>query len=627
MLAAALVELALLLGVATLMVVIFASLIALSKTWKTARETRRRRKSIHPTRLTDGYGYDACLVFKIHKETLVPSHEQLKWNLAVITHRLHAGGLQLKLFLSIQADEIYCKIHTPLHRLMTEAARIGHRLPLHPGRLEYMLHQGNLPRWAPVTPPKQHGDTLVDPFAYIYAEFRYDTKTKTIPQSVAPLYDHSVPAYLKSVDRLKLISSILTSQPHDGGCGLDVEQLKADKCILGFMCLHDLDELMVLEEKWLVFLQFPWDLDCDAIRAYYGEQIAMYFLWLAHYTSWSIPPAVLGIFVWAFSSFRDGDLDARVTPCYAMTMALWSTFFLEFWKRKESFNAMRWGTTGYELIEPPRPQFKGTVMPSPIDGHHELYFSKSERCRRIGISSMITLLFIIAVLAIVALIFYSRILMHRNNYFIIHGYSLANLVTNIIYFLSIQTLNVFYSSIVTYLNEYENYRTHTEYEDALITKVFIFHFVNSYAACFYIAFVKPMLPSIDPCMNDDCMGELKFTLAIIFVLQLLLGILLQSIVPLVSKYLNERDNFSGVPDSDLQRVTETERDFMLEAYPGNIFAFSDMVIQFGYATMFISAFPLATVLSFINNYIMLRCFLNLFTDFSLYFAPGLVDGS
>ena len=267
---------------------------------------------------------------------------------------------------------------------------------------------------------------------------------------------------------------------------------------------------------------------------------------------------------------------------------------------------MRWGTSGYELVEPPRPQFQGTVMPSAINGHLELYFSKLERFHRICISSLITCLFIILVVVVVALIFYSRIQMHRYNYFVIHGTSMANLVTNIIYFLSIQTLTVFYSSIATFLNEYENYRTNTEYEDALITKVFMFQFINSYAACFYIAFVKPMLPSIDPCMNNDCMGELKFTLAIIFVLQLLLGILLQSIVPLINKYINERDNFAGVSASALDKVTETERDFMLEAYPGNIFAFSDMVIQFGYTTMFISAFPLATVLSLINNYIMLR---------------------
>ena len=31
--------------------------------------------------------------------------------------------------------------------------------------------------------------------------------------------------------------------------------------------------------------------------------------------------------------------------------------------------------------------------------------------------------------------------------------------------------------------------------------------------------------------------------------------------------------------------------------------YAEMIIQFGYATMFVAAFPLATAMSFINNYI------------------------
>lgn len=62
----------------------------------------------------------------------------------------------------------------------------------------------------------------------------------------------------------------------------------------------------------------------------------------------------------------------------------------------------------------------------------------------------------------------------------------------------------------------------TEYEDALISKTFIFQFVNSFASLFYIAFVKPFIQQIDPCLNS-CMSELNVSLGTIFIMQLLVG--------------------------------------------------------------------------------------------------------
>ena len=59
----------------------------------------------------------------------------------------------------------------------------------------------------------------------------------------------------------------------------------------------------------------------------------------------------------------------------------------------------------------------------------------------------------------------------------------------------------------------ENHRTDTEYEDALISKLFAFQFVNSYGSFFYIAFIKEGVG--DPCQGS-CMFELSFALAIIF---------------------------------------------------------------------------------------------------------------
>jgi hypothetical protein len=55
------------------------------------------------------------------------------------------------------------------------------------------------------------------------------------------------------------------------------------------------------------------------------------------------------------------------------------------------------------------------------------------------------------------------------------------------------------------LNDFENHRTESEYEDNLISKVFIFQLVNSFAALTYVSFIKYFLNI--PCVKNNCIGD------------------------------------------------------------------------------------------------------------------------
>lgn len=88
----------------------------------------------------------------------------------------------------------------------------------------------------------------------------------------------------------------------------------------------------------------------------------------------------------------------------------------------------------------------------------------------------------------------------------------------------------------------ENHRTDTEYENALITKLFLFNFVNSYSSLFYIAFFKPQYGKqilgdenlTDLCTVDgSCVPDLMIQLAIILVGQQILGQMEQVFIPYV----------------------------------------------------------------------------------------------
>ena len=53
----------------------------------------------------------------------------------------------------------------------------------------------------------------------------------------------------------------------------------------------------------------------------------------------------------------------------------------------------------------------------------------------------------------------------------------------------IAIMNFVYGKVAVLLTNWENHRTESQYSGALITKMFVFQFVNSYSSLFYVAFM------------------------------------------------------------------------------------------------------------------------------------------
>ncbi|CAE7662482.1 Ano6, partial [Symbiodinium microadriaticum] len=291
-------------------------------------------------------------------------------------------------------------------------------------------------------------------------------------------------------------------------------------------------------------------------------------------------------------------------PYFATFMAFWATLFLEFWKRKESTHAMMWGTSGFEAEEQDRPQFEGVITPSPITGKPHLYFSRGEKAKRASYSMVVILAFIAAVIAVVGSIFYLKLVLSRIKSLAYAGTHLGGIIAALANAIQIQVMNLIYGGVAIRLTDFENHRTDTAYEDSLIGKTFVFMFVNSFAALFYIAFVKPFI-TVDPCLGP-CMSELQTNLGTIFLSRLALGSTLKVVIPSLMNYLNEQAQMKG---DTIHPLTEAEKDYNLMEYHVMLGPFADYTeasIQYGYATMFVAAYPLAAIMSFVNNYIELR---------------------
>ena len=175
------------------------------------------------------------------------------------------------------------------------------------------------------------------------------------------------------------------------------------------------------------------------------------------------------------------------------------------------------------------------------------------------------------------------------------------------------------------MTNFENHRTDSSYEDALILKTFAFRFVNNYTPMFYIAFVQPFIPSFDPCTSNDCMKELQISLGTIFILKLLFNICLSIVYPIFSTHRHYKSHVKGmrmlfhhqaitnhvlgIPEEDACDMSGVELAHLKQDYDlagGTLEDFATSVILYGYTTMFVSAFPLATCLSLMNSFIEMR---------------------
>ena len=163
--------------------------------------------------------------------------------------------------------------------------------------------------------------------------------------------------FSKSV-RLKLILDILRASKRAKGCNLAISKLIFKGHILALFPLHDRSITKQLKAKCTTFWSMPWDVPTHDIKEYFGEKIALYTVFIGHYSVYLIIPAIIGaifqIVVWS-----TGNFSHPVLPFYSLLITVWSIAMLEYWKRQEATTAMHWGMSEFEQEEPVRPEFKG----------------------------------------------------------------------------------------------------------------------------------------------------------------------------------------------------------------------------------------------------------------------------
>jgi len=622
-----------LLGLSLNLLIRLARLYARQRPTYTKPDPLFRNKDKH-----QNWSWDWIVVFRVQEADEVVSRYQEQYSLRRILERLNQGGLETKLYKSYNYDKIFCKIRCGFDRLKTQASAIDYPLLLKEQQVVDRMTRGyrdetNAAVW--------QGRVISDPRgqcpSYEYFEYIYGKYDKR--DDLKDLYEEypSSNSIFRGVDRLKLIMSIMEADVKDDGCSFKLRDLIAKGAVLAIFPLHDDLELHALQHQWLASFTMPWNQPLEAVKDYYGEKVGLYFMFLGHYAGWLLGAGTFGLFVFGMSQIQE-PWALWGTLAMAVFMSLWTTFFLQDWQSKQATAKMEWGMNGFEELERERTGFEGTTIHSPIDGMPVQYFAPSEKSRRVLSSYFQICLCMLYVTTINAGVFYAHAYISRYPFqdsfafsFFPKYYNLPLILTHLVLATVVTVTNQYFMPFAKYLNGAENHRTDTEYEDNLIAKVFVFQFANSYGSLFYITLVQGPIPEqiafAEPwrtrrfTCKPFCFEDAGALLATIFVIRVVVNNAIEVILPYyrlrqrLAKHTKsaagDDDEYDDPFDEARMRkrqISPAEEQFEKDDYD-SISLFNDyaeLVIQYGYATLFVSAFPLAPMFACANNIIEIR---------------------
>ncbi|XP_065672900.1 anoctamin-3 isoform X2 [Hydra vulgaris] len=421
-----------------------------------------------------------------------------------------------------------------------------------------------------------------------------------------------------------------------------------------------------LYEEWGSFKQIFKYQPIDAIKDYFGVKIAFYFDWLGFYTLFLIPVSLLGILCCLYGGLSlmwfeptkeicsqkknfhfymcplcDKDcnyfyldetclyariahvFDNSATPMLSVFMSLWSVLYLEYWKRRQYTLSYKWHSKNFYEVETLRPEYCEAAVQkrvNPVTKETEPFISTKDYFFKVCGELSVVFLFMCLVIAATM-----GVIVYRGAVFILKAHSNSKLLVacsaSVISLIIINVLRILYKRIAKKLTEWENPRTKSDFEKSFTFKMFWFQFCNAYSSVFYIAFFKNAYfvgwpgdrkyfinrnISLEGCSAQGCFLELSIQLVVLMAGQQLIGNIPEFVLPFLKKKYNSWKHLianKNVPiyenDYQLNRIEKHNELFLYGEY-------EEVVLQYGFVTMFIAAFPLAPLIALVTNLIEIR---------------------
>uniref|UniRef100_A0A673G6Z2 Anoctamin n=1 Tax=Sinocyclocheilus rhinocerous TaxID=307959 RepID=A0A673G6Z2_9TELE len=320
--------------------------------------------------------------------------------------------------------------------------------------------------------------------------------------------------------------------------------------------------------------------------------------WYSHKSLWGQP---LGTNTHTFTSHnitKHHDDDQPSVSSYmvqAVFSMLWSTVFMELWKRRSAALSYRWGTFNLaEQFQEPRPGFHGELGTNPVTGRLEPLFPEWKRRLRIGLVSLpvVGVFLGLVVMGMAGFYFFERLVSNwhkaSGSYFtaaLLYLPSIGHIVyTNV--------LGNIYRNVALQLTEAENHREESSFDYHHTTKVLVFTFFNNFAVLFHIAFFKEDMPL------------LRKRLSSLLIVTQVVNQFTEVVVPfLVDRFLTSADRNLKEDDPEVDHL---QAQGSLPAFPGLFAEYIELLVQFGYLSLFSCVYPITAPLLLLNNLTEIR---------------------
>ncbi|KAG7214025.1 hypothetical protein KM043_001395 [Ampulex compressa] len=577
----------------------------------------------------------------------------------VFEKNLEKEGLQLEYELSEPNGLHFIKIHAPRDVLRRYAEILKLRLPMKeiPGlairqcRSNILVEEMN--SFFRKFMKKYYVDTTIFPTMKHHFTAVYSRDKEY-------LFDLDAPNFFTPATRARIVDFILDrtrfteSKADDFAFG--IERLISEKAYVAAYPLHDGNLHSPDSMRYLLYTEWASLRKClqyqplDYIKEYFGVKIGLYFAWLGFYTHMLIPASIVGLLCFIYScatlyynepsedicnhngtiemcplcdhfcgywDLKETCLHARITYLFdnpstvffSIFMSLWATLFLELWKRYSAEITHRWDLTGLDAQEEhPRPQYlarlahikKKSVNIITNTEEPKVPFWKMRVPATILSFSVVLLLIAIAMAAVLGVVLYRMSVLTALS---VYGHpmvtSYAILFTTAtaacINLCCIVLFNWVYVWLAEYLTEIELLRTQTEFDDSLTLKIYLLE--------------------QEECGPGGCLMELCIQLSIIMIGKQIMNTILEMLFPLFYKWLNTLKVHVGTNKAKEEgcqlsprKYLQWIRDYKLVEWgPRSLFPeYLEMVLQYGFVTIFVAAFPLAPFFALLNNVFEMR---------------------